>query len=43
MLAAVVSTQLLGAQPAFVVPAFDIENLAELPFYLPLGQGLSLH
>ena len=28
---------LLGSAPSFVVPAFDLENAAELPLYLPLG------
>ena len=37
VLAAVVSAVLLGEQPAFVVPAFELKNLAELPLYLPLG------
>jgi H+/Cl- antiporter ClcA len=37
VLAAVVSETLLGEQPAFVVPAFELKNLAELPLYLPLG------
>jgi H+/Cl- antiporter ClcA len=37
VLAAVVSNALLGEQPAFVVPAFELKNLAELPLYLPLG------
>ena len=37
VLAAVVSNQLLGEQPAFIVPAFEIANVAELPLYLPLG------
>lgn len=37
VLAAVVSKEILGSQPAFIVPAFDIENVAELPLYLPLG------
>ena len=37
VLAAVVSNYLLGEQPAFVVPAFELKNLAELPLYLPLG------
>ena len=32
-----VSNQLLGEQPAFIVPAFEIANVAELPLYLPLG------
>jgi len=37
VLAAVVSGALLGEQPAFIVPAFELKNLAELPLYLPLG------
>ena len=37
VLAAVVSSVLLGDQPAFVVPAFELKNVAELPLYLPLG------
>lgn len=37
VLAAVVSNQILGDTPAFVVPAFDIRAAAELPLYLPLG------
>jgi len=37
VLAAVVSNLLLGSAPSFVVPAFDLENAAELPLYLPLG------
>ena len=37
VLAAVVSEALLGEQPAFIVPAFELKNLAELPLYLPLG------
>ena len=37
VLAAVVSGALLGEQPAFIVPAFELKNVAELPLYLPLG------
>ena len=36
VLAAVVSNQILGDTPAFVVPAFDIRAAAELPLYLSL-------
>ena len=37
VLAAVASGALLGEQPAFIVPAFELKTVAELPLYLPLG------